>query len=587
MSPDRLNALLAPPPGVPDAALLRRYIDDRDEAAFELLVRRHAAAVWRVCRAVASDHHAAEDAFQVTFLALARKAATVRTPVLVGWLCRVAHRAALKTRRRWVEALAFEPAVPSHEPDDTAAVLHAELDKLPDAERLPVLLCHLSGYTQAQAAAALGLPLGTVAARVSRACGKLRDRLIRRGVTLSVAGVTAALGTATAGEPLVLRALAFGTAETVVPQVLTTLLHEVTSAMRPTLLRTLAVSGLAALLVAGAVFVPVAADDPKPAPKAAAPKPVPEAELKAKLQLIQGKRHLEQVAEAYRQYVFIYGKVPTDVTDANGKALLSWRVHLLPFMEQNNVYRLVKFDSPWDSPENLEVSKVMFKVFITDGPLYVHKDFKDWGTRIRRIGGPTGANADFAAPPAKLDLDARQAVFGRFRASDYPVIIEAGIPTPWLKPDEDFEFDPKAKAVKLLGAHEAGTLVATAEKNVKLVLPEPDAATFADWMTKGAKATIEPAKLYPPVGKLTEADKAVADLVRDEHARILQTTLELEEKRLRLQQQLVAPKVPAGDPDPQKLGLLLERTERLLREGRDFEGEINRLEAELKLREKK
>ena len=111
--------------------------------------------------------------------------------------------------------------------------------------------------------------------------------------------------------------------------------------MRPTLLRTLALSGLAALLVAGAVFVPVAADDPKPAPKAAAPKPVPEAEVQAKLELINATWRLEQVAQAYRQYVFTYGKVPADVTDGNGKALLSWRVHLLPFIEQKNVHSLI------------------------------------------------------------------------------------------------------------------------------------------------------------------------------------------------------------------------------------------------------
>lgn len=584
MSPERLNALLSPPPGIPDAVLLRRYLSG-DGAAFELLVRRHAAAVWRVCRAVAADHHAAEDAFQIAFLTLARKAATVREPVLAGWLCRVAHRAALKTRRHRAKSLAIEPAVHPPAPDDTAAVLHAELDRLPDAERLPVVLCHLSGFTQAQVAAALGLPLGTVAARVSRACGKLRDRLTRRGVTLSVAGVTAALGTATAAEPLVLRALAFAAPDAVVSVPLNALAHEVTSAMRPTLLRTLTATALAAVAVLGAVFVPVAADDPKPAPKAAALQPAKptEAEIKAKLELIHAKARLEKVADAYRQYVVTYGKVPTDVTDGTGKALLSWRVHLLPFMEQNNVYRLIKLDQPWDSPENFEMAKVMFRVFTAGGPPYVHKGHQFWGTRVRRIGGPTGMNTDFAQAPAKFEW---RDIYDRIQKTDYPVIIESGIPTPWLKPDEDFEFDPKAKAVKLLGAHEGGTLVATALSQVKLVLKEPDAATFADWMTKGAKANIETEKLFPPAGPLTDADRAVAEMIQNEWRGEMEKKQRLEEQRFKLRLELVGKEAPAGDPDPLRMTRLLGEINTLSRD-LSLESEVKQLEEELKKRAKK
>src|SRR4051794_6896235 len=99
MPPDHLNRLFAAThAGVPDAELVRRVADTRDEAAFELLVRRHAAAVWKICRGIA-DHHAAEDAFQATFLALLRKAGSLRTNP-AGWIARVATRAALKARRR-------------------------------------------------------------------------------------------------------------------------------------------------------------------------------------------------------------------------------------------------------------------------------------------------------------------------------------------------------------------------------------------------------------------------------------------------------------------------------------------------------
>ncbi|MBX9624983.1 MAG: hypothetical protein K2X82_14345, partial [Gemmataceae bacterium] len=85
----------------PDADLLDRYARAGDEAAFELLVWRHGRLVWGVCRRVARDRHAAEDAFQAAFLALARKAGTIaRADGVAGWLYRVAFRAALAARRR-------------------------------------------------------------------------------------------------------------------------------------------------------------------------------------------------------------------------------------------------------------------------------------------------------------------------------------------------------------------------------------------------------------------------------------------------------------------------------------------------------
>src|SRR5262245_40396384 len=85
---------------VTDAALLARFLADRDEAAFELLLWRHGTMVWHVCRDVTRDEHAAEDAFQATFLAFVRKAASIRARESIGaWLYRVAFHAALRARR--------------------------------------------------------------------------------------------------------------------------------------------------------------------------------------------------------------------------------------------------------------------------------------------------------------------------------------------------------------------------------------------------------------------------------------------------------------------------------------------------------
>src|SRR5262245_39266405 len=93
----RLLASAAPPGDhVPDAELLRRFATTRDAAAFELLVRRHADAVWSAGRRVLRNEADAEDAFQATFVVLARRAGNIREGCVGGWLYRVAVNASLR-----------------------------------------------------------------------------------------------------------------------------------------------------------------------------------------------------------------------------------------------------------------------------------------------------------------------------------------------------------------------------------------------------------------------------------------------------------------------------------------------------------
>src|SRR5262249_16857739 len=82
-----------------DAQLLQRFAAQREETAFAALVERHGRLVLRVCRDVLRQEQDAEDAFQATFLVLARKAASIQKSEAVGsWLYRVAHRIAEKAR---------------------------------------------------------------------------------------------------------------------------------------------------------------------------------------------------------------------------------------------------------------------------------------------------------------------------------------------------------------------------------------------------------------------------------------------------------------------------------------------------------
>ncbi|HEY8503006.1 MAG TPA: sigma-70 family RNA polymerase sigma factor, partial [Gemmataceae bacterium] len=192
---------------VPDAELLERFVTRRDEAAFELLLRRHKRLVWGVCRRVVGDAHEAEDAFQATFLVFAHKASGIRRSACVaGWLFQVARRVATRARSR-LRRQTVAPGEPAGEaagsgapPEpDLAPVLDEELARL----RLPVVLCYLQGKTYDEAAVQLGLPKGTVSSRLTRARELLRARLGERGVTLSAAGLSAALAAeASAATPV-------------------------------------------------------------------------------------------------------------------------------------------------------------------------------------------------------------------------------------------------------------------------------------------------------------------------------------------------------------------------------------------------
>ncbi|MFO0810771.1 MAG: sigma-70 family RNA polymerase sigma factor [Gemmataceae bacterium] len=184
----------------PDTDLLRRFAAANDAAAFEQIVRRHGPTVWGVCARQLRDRHAAEDAFQATFLVLARRAAAVRKPAALGpWLYGVALRVAGKLRARRPPPLATTEPVTATTPlmdasaREVAAALDEELARLPDRLRAPLVLCYLDGRTRDEAAADLGWSLGTLKRRLEQGKAVLHARLTRRGVGLPLAALTAAL----------------------------------------------------------------------------------------------------------------------------------------------------------------------------------------------------------------------------------------------------------------------------------------------------------------------------------------------------------------------------------------------------------
>ena len=192
--------LRASSPDRPDADLLDEFILHKDAAAFELLVRRHGPMVLGVCRRVLHNSTDAEDAFQATFLVLMRKAGSIRPRRMVGsWLNGVAYRTALKSRSMRQRVRRRETHLDAtNEPrqDDSVPLwnrleplLDAEMSRLPEKYRLPLILCDLEGRSGKQAAHLLGWPEGTVSGRLFRARALLRTRLARLGLTVTVAAL--------------------------------------------------------------------------------------------------------------------------------------------------------------------------------------------------------------------------------------------------------------------------------------------------------------------------------------------------------------------------------------------------------------
>ena len=183
-----------------DEQLIEQFLNgarDEAETAFEVLVKRHGPMVLGVCRQILNRHEDAEDAFQATFLALARKAGTIRDPrVLGGWLYEVAFRIAIRAKARAdrypVLAATVDREAPPGGPEAAAArkelglLLHSELDRLPERYRILMMRCYLDGQTNREVAQLLDCPIGTVKGQLYRARELLRQRL--NGTALDPSG---------------------------------------------------------------------------------------------------------------------------------------------------------------------------------------------------------------------------------------------------------------------------------------------------------------------------------------------------------------------------------------------------------------
>lgn len=299
--------------GSPDAELVRRFAASADEQAFRTLVARHGPVVWAVCRRMLRNHHDAEDAFQATFLVLARGAGGIRTEAAVGgWLCGVAAQVAGRVRSiDRPQSCDVEPTV-GH-PDgalgdltvrEAEAVLYEELARLPERYRAALVLCCLEGLSRDEVAAQLGWTENRVKSCLERGRELLRSRLGRRGVTLGLPLLTGMLAPpAFAAGPLTETVVRHATG-TAPPAAITALANGVTRTMWIANWKWVAVGCAAVALTAGGILV--AGHSAPPADPAAKPVAVPVAvpvqPAKPPAAMERPKEPLD-VAAAYLQHI--------------------------------------------------------------------------------------------------------------------------------------------------------------------------------------------------------------------------------------------------------------------------------------------
>ncbi len=246
-----------------EGQLLRRFAADRDEAAFEALMTRHGPMVLGTCRRMLVDPRDVEDAFQATFLVLARRAGSIRDADRLGpWLHGVARRVAgraraLAARRGAVEKPGGEDraVVPADafEGAELRAAIDEELSRLPEKYRAPLVLCYLEGLTHDEAALQLRWPVGTVRSRLAGGRDRLRTRLTRRGLAPSAAALPALPPVAAIPEALLSTTARLATGFGTTPAHVAALAKGALIAMTASKLKAIAAVGLMAGLTAGGV----------------------------------------------------------------------------------------------------------------------------------------------------------------------------------------------------------------------------------------------------------------------------------------------------------------------------------------------
>jgi RNA polymerase sigma factor (sigma-70 family) len=477
-----------------DGALLEQFLTEGDDAAFQALVVRHGPMVLGVCRRILVSAHDADDAFQATFLLLARKAARLRAPDRLGpWLYGVATRVARKARtragRHRHEALIEYPARDWPEPgwSDVMPIIDAELGRLPSRHRDVLILCLLEGASAEEAAQRLGCPVGTVKSRLARGRQSLRDRLMHRGISPAIA--LAALSASEWHTPRVTPPLIRATLEAIASSATARGVFILT---RGATLSMLSKSIATVSLIAGGIAVAVMAAATWMTPSRAqvpADDPRINAGPSQDLSAVQ-TTNLKQIGLAFHNYYSANDQFPGMATyGPDGLPALSWRVALLPYLGEEALYRQFRQDEPWDSPHNNALAARMPAVFET--PV---SPAPPGQTRIR---GYAGKGTMFESRQAIRISDITDGT------SNTLLVAVADEATPWTKPGE-LLFVPGRRLPALDHRDPNGYQIALVDGSVR-PLAFQDATLLPHIITRAGAEVIQWPPMRPPAGTTTVA----------------------------------------------------------------------------------
>ncbi|HZV05319.1 MAG TPA: sigma-70 family RNA polymerase sigma factor [Gemmataceae bacterium] len=498
-----------------DDELLEQFVARQEEAAFAALVQRHGPMVLGVCRHLLINAHDIEDAFQAVFLVLVSKAASIRSrTLLAGWLYRVAYRVAMRARMhaarrherevRGVEMMAAEPDAEAIDPQ-LRPLLHEELNRLPEKYRSPLVLCYLQGKTHEEAARQLAWPIGTIKGRLARAREMLRPRLARRGLALSTAALASVLTlkSASACVPPTLMSSTLKAAMLVAAgqAAAAGMVSVHAAALSQGVLRSMFLTKLTAacavlfgIVAIGASTAVLAHPKPKEAevrseakPQPAAPqageneeKPKEPDERTLKAARLRSFRNLQDQMLAMHSYLDVNKHFPpAAIYDKTGKPLLSWRVLLLPYLEEDALFKQFHLDEPWDSKHNKPLLAKMPKQY---APPLPDKTKEKYATFYQVF---TGKSTIFEGKEGMGIPDITDGT------SCTIAIVEAGEAVPWTKP-ADLPYDDKKPLPKLGGLFTDGFHAALADGSVRFFTPKLTERTLRSAITRNGGEVLGP-----------------------------------------------------------------------------------------------
>ncbi len=477
-----------------DAALLECFLDEGDESAFEAIVARHGSMVLGVCRRLLGDAADADDAFQATFLVLLKKARYLRDADRLGpWLYGVATRVATKARAKEARRLRHTRAATinlsicrddENEWLDFRPILDAELGRLSPKLRNIVVLCLLEGLTAEEAARRISCPLGTVKSRLARGREALKGRLAARGVAPAIALAVAAGVDRSAFASLVSPELSRKTVRMagLVPERIPQTVVELTRGFATNMPHKSSI--LAATVVGGVALAGFGLTTWYKAPANAAEPGLQEAGEAPDAAQRETTNHFKQVMLAVHNYNSANGHFPPKaIFGSDGQPKLSWRVALLPWLDQNDLFQAFHMDEPWDSPHNKGLIARMPEVFAT--PV---SPARPGMTRIRVFEGPGTLFNGIRGTRIEEMTDG---------TSNTVALVTAREAVPWTKPG-DLAYG-QGKPLGLDFSDERGVVVGFADGSVRF-LPRGDQALWKKIVSPAGGEVIDWSQVNPDPG---------------------------------------------------------------------------------------